>query len=157
MHRHPSPGSFFWKQSIPGQFLLQLLLCRAVTTNDSCAAPHIYPSLVLGHHEPQQQHVGKDKHRTAALWPGKLLKASPTSIRSPNHPALFQFCSVLKTNLFSLTPEDYTLCMHYVLKVLGKNGPEEVWNFLCISDLGKKKKKKSHSQEAAACIQMLPS
>lgn len=28
--------------------------------------------------------------------------------------------------------------MHYVLKVFGKNGPEEVWNFLCISDLGKK-------------------
>lgn len=126
MHRHPSPSLFFWKQSIPGQFLLQLLLCRAVTTNHSCVQ-HLTCTPAKSWDIKSHSSSTWARSRSTELLlcaQGSCWKHHPLwyLIQSPNHPGLFQFCSVLKTNLFSWTLENYSLCMHYVLKVFGKKG-----------------------------------
>lgn len=91
--------------------------------------------------EPEKQYVDKkQKYRTAAApQPEMLLKAEPPLVQSPHHHSiLFHLHSALKTNLFSLIIYHYSIYMHYVLKVFGKNWPEKAWKFLCASDLRKK-------------------
>lgn len=97
----PSPASFFWKCSSPGQFLLQFLLCRAGTTNCSCVQHFTSPSQEWDTESYSSTWV-RSRTTEVLLWgQGSCWKHHPLWYQVQT--ILVCFCSVLTTNVFSRT------------------------------------------------------